>query len=364
MEMLGLQGIWREDCKNQDAFDTMMVQKLAQDFAGNAMTGTVAQAVVLAALSSSDAFLKIDRAPASPPRTSPDAMVEVDSPAFDQPASDAATGSDERVENGKERKSRKRKQQDEKDTGKHFHSVPTRRLRGKQTVLNIPSKPPKKGRGHGRGNQKAKGKCPTVSIFQKEAICKAYDHLVEQGSTKPGKELENMNMTGYYKGCTFPSKWGDIRKEQRWTLLCETAPKLCKAKKELPNSLRLIIHHPTLKSGNKPMKSEEKTIMPFVLKQVVEELVMERVDTGEEVCSAFVQNTILWCCNLWNKNMESMREMIQSKSLDMLKAEDERLAQLPMQELDAMFQAMSKKVDEMLVPVTMFKSSDALRSLG
>jgi len=109
MEILGLQGIWREDCKNQDAYDRMMVQKLAQDFAGNAMTGTVAQAVVLAALCSSDAFLKIDRPVASSPEPMPNAVVEADSPEFAQPASEAGMGLDEAGEERKENKGRKRK---------------------------------------------------------------------------------------------------------------------------------------------------------------------------------------------------------------------------------------------------------------
>jgi len=232
--------------------------------------------------------------------------------------------------------------------------------------LAFSSKPPKKGRGYGRGNQKATGKSAAVSIFQKEAICKAYDHLVAEGSMKPGKELENMKMPGYYKGCTLPSKWGKTRIEQQWTLLCQTAPKLCKAKKELPNSLRLIIDHPTFKggSGNKPVKSQSKTVMPFVLKLVVEEMVMERIDAGEEVGLAFVQNTIIWCCSLWNDNIQLMREMIRSKNIDMLRAEDERLSQLSSAELDATFQSMYQKVDEVLVSVSVCKTSGALRRLG
>ena len=371
VEMLGLQAIWENDARNPEAFQAMASSPLAQDLCGNGMTGTVVQAVVLAALASSDAFLHIQRgdiAATSPPASGADVSPIAAAAAGSGPHSGghqvvASTEGDEEVtEPVPSARGRKRKQDSPKKKEKLVElPVPKKRVRGKQTLLSIP--PAKKKHGSGPGNTKATGKSAMVSIFQREAICKAYDDIVEKGSKYPDKDLKKLNMHGYYRGCALPSKWGKARQEQKWGLLCMTAPALCKAKKELPNSLRLVINFPTLKHGTHHEQSEKRTMLPDVLKGAVEELVMERIDQGEEVGVAFVKNTILFLVSVWNDCVLSIRELIRNKNLDMLKDEDEKLSKMSNKQLDELFVSLTKRADEVLVPIQLAKSDDALTNL-
>ena len=59
-EHLSLQGIWRYDAENLQAFDSMAAnQRLARDLAGNSFTGTVCQAAFLSCLVSCPAWREI-----------------------------------------------------------------------------------------------------------------------------------------------------------------------------------------------------------------------------------------------------------------------------------------------------------------
>lgn len=369
IELLGLQAIWRRDAQVPQIFDAMAHSSWAQDLAGNGMTGTVAQAVVLAALSTSDAFLHIarDDIEPDPPSSAGSAIPLCDAvvSAFEsecQPSRVVGMG-----EGRNKATKRKQPDQEEQHDQEETHAlVPSRRIRGKQSSskqsfmkLVIPKK---RKQGVGSGNKKAGGKSAMISIFQKEIICKKFDELKAQGEKYPGKKMAKMNLRGYYAGCTLPSKWGRVREEQQWSLLCATAPALCKAKKELPNCLRRVINFPKLKHGNNEV-SAVKTCMPFILKQIVEEVVMERIDNGEEVGIPFVKNTILWCTNIWNECVSTIRDMIHSQNLSMLKKEDDRLARMNDEELNEVFKSVNRRAEDVLVPVVLAKSDDALQIL-
>lgn len=369
-EMLGLQAVWKVDSEDKGVFDRMAHSRLAQDLAGNGMTGTVVQAVALCALSTSDALLQIDRClPRDKPlkaRTQPvphmDVVPHDPSDSFENhaasgPPSDAVPLPEACRSKGQKRKANQL-------DGPCEMLVPKHRLRGKQTAMLLKVAAPKKH--HGSGNKKAGGKSTMISIYEKEQICQAYEQLRKDGCRNPHKEMMKKSMKGYFRGCIMPSKWGTIRHEQQWTLLCETAPRLCRANKELPNSLRQVMKIPKLKSGGSKQGSKNadaQTRMPIALQRVIEEAVMERVSAGEEVANSFVQNTILWCCKLWNDCVGSIREMIQSSNLKILKDSDDRLATMSHAELNKLFESLIKKADEMLVTVNLAKTDAALVTL-
>ena len=365
VEMLGLQAMWRADQEKPEVWDRMAYSNWTQDLAGNGMTGTVAQAVFLSALASSDAFLKFSFHHADP------GAMNAGSSATTSRGSASASASSFVVQEGgnpsnpkQPTRGIKRKQPNQlvlaEDDGEL--PVPTKRLRGKQTVLKIPK--PKPIRGLGAGNKEASGKKKMVSIFDKEAICKAFDKAVADGAKNPQKVVKKQNLHGFYAGCMYASKWGSVRQEQQWTLLCDTAPKLCKSFKELPNSLRRVINFPTLKHGSKPEKSETRTMLPMVLQEVANDVIMERIDQGEEVGITFIQNTLIWLAGIWNDCVGTIREMIQSRNLEMLSEQDEELSKMPAEELDKLFQSVTARADEILVPITLNKSDAALMSLG
>lgn len=178
--------------------------------------------------------------------------------------------------------------------------VPLVRLRKKTTLHPAPAPKPKQGTVG--GNSSAKGKKRMASIFEKEAIMAAYETAVKNGDRKPVKAIEKM--PGYFPGCVYPSKWGSVRQHQQWAVLVQTAPKICKKFKELPNSLRMILRLDLKKGGfaNQElwMTKATKTIPP-ALETAFESLVVERIDLGEEVSITYIKNMLLEGCRVWNR---------------------------------------------------------------
>ena len=96
--------------------------------------------------------------------------------------------------------------------------------------------------------------------------------------------------------------------------------------------------------------------MPWLLKQIVEELVMERMECGEELGIQFVKNTITFCCGIWNECIDSMHEMVKS----WLSKNDERFSQLGGDELEEKLSGMSQIAEKLLKKVHLAESDGAL----
>ena len=372
-EILGCQAIWRCDVNNRACFDQMITNGLAQKLAGNAMTGTAVQAVVLASFASAGSWLEVGKRDKQK-----DTSISTSLWLKDQPCSHSAAGKPgvtndsgkesqqlcpkpelqppEAVEDhadGKGHKKRKRSPgTGPKGLTAEGQLVPTRRVRGKQALIPMPKL---KKKGQGPGNKKAKGKKAMVTIKQKEDIFKAWEAAEANGAKHPAKEVEKLGLPGYFAGCTYPSKWGRAREEQHWTLLCNTAPSLCSRHRELPNSLRRVLNL-TLKHQTHEVASSGEQSMPWLLKQIVEELVMERMECGEELGIQFVKNTITFCCGIWNECIDSMHEMVKS----WLSKNDERFSQLGGDELEEKLSGMSQIAEKLLKKVHLAESDGAL----
>ena len=362
-----------------------MANAIGQDVSGNSMTGTVVQAVLLAQFATSNVWVDLklpdnpeegvesepaagstDRVATNPEHIEP--SPDCDMPEPTEPAPD-------RSDRKRKRKASALESNEAEASNLEVAAIeaPVRRIRGKQkppTSL-LPARRAKgdkkrseqkcrKGQG-GKGNPNGEGKKKMCTIMEKEAICKAWDELKAQGVKRPTKALEAMKLKGYFAGCVFESKWGALRREQNWTLLCEAAPHLCKKHKELPNSLRSIMQ---LKEKSLPKKGEnlvEHTI-PGPLKQVIADMVLERIEKGEEVNMIFVKNAIVFGVDLWNECVRSVRGMLRDKSLDMLRDHDEEYAQMSNSELSEVFEKLSKDMSSMLVTLQICRSEGALRN--
>ena len=65
----------------------------------------------------------------------------------------------------------------------------------------------------------------------------AYDKALADPEIKnPSKYVESLKLPGFFRCCVYA--WKKPRVEGRWTLLCQSAPKLAKKHKEVPNFLR------------------------------------------------------------------------------------------------------------------------------
>lgn len=200
-----------------------------------------------------------------------------------------------------------------------------------------------------------------ATLWQKEQICKAWDEIKASGVKNPSKVLEDRKLPGFFVGCIYESKWGRVRVQQQWTLVCAAAPQLCKRHKELPNSLRVIMKLPEKHTVSDTDDLASQASMPFPLKCVVESIIMEKIQHGQEVTMTFVKNTIVFCCDLWNECVHTIRGSVQEKSLDMLREHDEKYAVMPADELNAVFEDISKAVSGMLVTIHISRSEAALR---
>ena len=383
VECLGLQAIWECDIANKTAFHDM-VDVCGRDMAGNSFTGTVAQAVLLAQFAASPAWIDLElpaNANVSPLVPSPAGL----------PSSAPEPDSDTVQPEPTAQPSRKRKAPEaDAEAASETKLVPIRRLRGKQCPdgnvemqpvlpslkrstskkdLVLKKRKGKKGatiqqkQGKVGGNTAATGKSSMVTIWEKEQIFAEYEKIKSTGVPKPLAVLEAKKMKGYYAGCLCSSKWGMARQQQQWPLLVEAAPKLCKRFKELPNSLRVMLQLPQ-KSNHALDMSETDRCLPRPLKLVVEGLIMDRVECGEEVDMAFVRRTIVYCTDLWNECVHAIRGMMQTKSMEMLREHDSQYAEMSQDQLDAVFKDLCEKINALLVTIDISRSEAALRRPG
>ena len=351
-EYLTAQAIFRCDSERPEVFDNMIQSGLAQELAGNSFTGTVAQAAFLTSLVTCKAWVDL-KPPLNEPKTpfrvkkqedegmSSASKSEGDATSAAEPASHSQpSGSDSLGPQAPpmedRRRPQKRKAPDDSEANDQLVPlrstgdavVPVRRARGKQKVemLAVPSKKLKRPRGVGAGNKKAKGKKKMVSIYEKEMIFQSFERAKDAGFKVPIKEVERESLPGYFKGCLMESKWGAVRRQQQWNLLVKTCPLLCKKAKELPNSLRRLLHLKLKVSIPHQLSSSKYQHVPFPLQQAVEEMIMDRLVLGEEVTLTLIKNTMSFAIGIFNEVVETMRHNFSTMTLETLKSQDDRLA--------------------------------------
>ena len=306
IEHLALQGIFREDAENHNAFDSMVGSnggKLAKDLAGNSFSGTVAQAAFLTSLVTCTAWREIgiklpvrssaDQCPsyvASGPKRQRLVVVHENSSEGD--GEKPAEGDGE-------------KPVDEppplKDQPRCSNlAIPTKRIRKKTSLSHVKNaKRVLSATGKSLGNHKAGGKKKMATLAQKEAIMRTYHEAVDRGDPKPLNAIKTM--PGYFKSCVCPSKWGKARKEQNWSVFVAAAPHVCEKRHELPDAFRHILKMGSRKdrSGTESNKPEFFHL-PTPLQTAIEDALCERLDLGEEVQMPFVKNLPQSMVEVWN----------------------------------------------------------------
>lgn len=359
-DYLRAQGMWRCDAENMVAWDKMASDdKFAQDLAGNGFSSTVAQAVFLASFISCEAWRDLDVehfSPKSQKKARTENSVAENAEMQGPPVQPAENfGHEDVQQEGQMAAAGAAVASDERLV------QPQRRLRRK-TRLGADGLPHKRGRGVGAGNKKGTGKKKMISLFQKEAIMAAYEKAVADGMKKPTKAVESMD--GYFDGCVYASKWAKARKQQKWTLLVQTAPELMKKHCEVPNCIRRIINMKSMKHSIAKPTETEQIHMPLPLQTVVEDLLMERIVLGEEVNMQYAKNLLVFCTELWNSVVSSMHDTLRPKALQMLKDQDEMLSCLEGHALEKRVNDMIKQVENLLRPIRIAENDGTLLFLG
>lgn len=346
-ELLNAQAIFRADAENVESYDKMLEKKpFAQSLAGNSFTGTVVQAVTITSFVCCKVW-RDQTACTSPEAASlqqkagqqclPHPSTQSLSAAM---AKDSATNEPRLVE---------------------YQGSVLHRCRGKQAWLRKVRKELVQKR-RGRGNHKAKGKKTMTSIYQKEQIFQAYEKAKGAGDEQALKQVKSMH--GYFKGCMCKTKWGSIRVAQSWTLLCKTAPALCKRHKELPNALRKILQLGSLKHNHVASGNGEQVHLPPPLEICIEDMLMDRIVRGEEMTMTFASQTICFAVELWNECISTMEQLLRDNVWNMLKQQDSHLADLSETELNGRFATVLKAAQQMMRPVHLKDTDAALLWLG
>lgn len=179
--------------------------------------------------------------------------------------------------------------------------IPTKRLRQKTSLVPVPEKPQRASENL-KGNKNGRGKKKMATIAQKERIMSTYEGALKEKVKKPLKLIQNL--PGYFPGCIYESKWGKVRREQRWDVFVATAPQLCGKFKELPNSLRRILKISTMKASPNPKANNngiEQVHLPLPLQTAVDDMISERLELGEEVTMSYCKRVLEQGVTLWNQ---------------------------------------------------------------
>ena len=314
-EHLSLQGIWRQDSENHQAFDTMAENgKLARDLAGNSFSGTVAQAAVISCLVTCDAWRHVG---VKSPLRSP-GKNEISSP---MPAAKRRRQS---CQNRGEGASSAREAEamvapshqkngsnpNSGDPAPHESAVPNRRLRRKTAVTLAPP-PGKRHRNNqntkyaGNGNKSATGKKKMATLAQKEKIMATYREAQARGDPKAYSLVKKMQ--GFFHGCVYPSKWGKIRDAQSWNVFLAAAPQLCNKVHEFPQPFRQILKMKNRRQSQRRPTDQAMFHLPVPFQEVVEEHILERIGLGEEVQLPYVRNVLRMLVDTWNTSVLWLR---------------------------------------------------------
>eukprot|EP00435_Cladocopium_sp_Y103_P048767 s531_g14.t1 len=366
-------GIWRQDSENCAAFDRLLQdEQLCRDLAGNSFSSTVVQSALLSCLISCPAWKEIGvnspncnvqnnpkpclkdvsecgakrrkvdtqghahvQAPMQAPMQNQDHEEVLEETAeLDQPSEEQEK---EKVVKKKKGGRRRRKDDQEEEL-----PVPLKRLRKKTSVALLPRKS-RRGTG-GTGNPTGKGKSQMATLAQKELIMKTFLESLENGVKNPARTVKHL--PGYFRGCVYPSKWGDARKKQKWHIFTAAAPQICQKCKELPDSFRRILTWRTRHSSRSVKNSADpdRLHLPQPLQCVIDEMVCERLDLGEEVQIPYVKS----CMTL---AVQNIRDALPEKCMEIVGRRDSELAALEPAERDDRVNTMVEKIQKFLNPL-------------
>ncbi|CAK8998759.1 Malate dehydrogenase 2, partial [Durusdinium trenchii] len=241
-DILNGQGLWRS-CYNDAVYDQML-EKCAESLSGNSFSSTVVQAVSLACFiscpSSWDTVLSSQK------------LVKPDQGA----------GILRRL---------KRKQ----PAPEYDHCRP-RLLKEQQPPLE-----------HGRGK--------VIGADTKKQMVRVKKRLFK----RKNPDMDSRKFNKGKKACS--SIW---QKEQQWTVLCSTAPRLMQRCKEVPNNLRKVLGLPKKFLQRRSTESNElSAIMPSAL-----ETAAERAERGEEINYHFVADVLKIGIEQYNHAVIKLKE--------------------------------------------------------
>ena len=119
----------------------------------------------------------------------------------------------------------------------------------------------------------------------------------------------------------------------RWDLFVEIAPKQAKGMSEIPNRLRNLLGVPLKHHNGKFKVSEGTHTIPQPLALAIEELLLERIQLGEEVSFDYAWEVVQQAVTEWNSQLEALTNAVrESLGPQFLRHHDQDLPEDPSKE--------------------------------
>ena len=157
------------------------------------------------------------------------------------------------------------------------------------------------------------------------------------------------------------AKWGYSRRVYKWTHFCKHFPHLAKKFDEVPNSIRQFI---AVDQNKKRIKGTELACIPDAVQTAVDKHLLARVNIGEEITSAYVQNALTHGIDVWNKCIDSLNDAIQKSNMSQLSSVEKLAGEMDAQRCRQHAEQCKGKMQELLERVDVSTSPGAIENLG
>lgn len=200
------------------------------------------------------------------------------------------------------------------------------------------------------------------------AHTKEYEAMKKDETIKSAdKEMVRLHSRqGCYQGCFSESKWGRLRRSQKWDLLVQCAPKLAQRHCEVPNSLRGILGISELKHTNGKYSKKVAGLhqCPEPLARALERVLEERMMLGEECTADFAANTLGALLTVWNQHVGELREAVrEAASRELLQAQNAQITdQMSTAEVEALTDATRRSLENIVAELQPFSPSPEQKS--
>ena len=175
---------------------------------------------------------------------------------------------------------------------------------------------------------------------------------------------------GLYRGCFSETHWKSKRREHKWDLFAQYAPKLAKIHSEVPNSLRDILGIEVRKHtlGKFSQSEGGSHQCPEPLATALETLLLERIALGEECTADFAAHSLSTLIEVWNGKVGELHEAVREASAkELLREQDDAITEdMSLVEIEAIQIDANKKMEKILSdlrPVELSKNHSSFQTL-
>ena len=130
---------------------------------------------------------------------------------------------------------------------------------------------------------------------------------------------------------------------------------------ELPNAIRPYLSVDTRKKHSGSQKQQQH--FPEAIFEATDKHLYSRVEIGEELSTAYIENTIRACIDVWNECIVDFNEIITKDNMDKIRPLEDQ-AEDAADDESAQLSAIQKNMRTLLQPVDVSIHPEAIKKLG